>query len=191
MSSRPRDCRAGSGIAVAAGRGRRLSAAEGGRLDRARFQVPHRRGHARAAPALHDGRRARPASRCWCCTARPARRASMLTPAFAGELFGPGQPLDAARYYIILPDAHRPRQIAQALRRPAQRNSRSYNYDDMVDAQYRLLKRGPRHQPPAPGDRQLDGRHADLAVGRRSIRTSWTRWCRWRRSRRRCRAATG
>jgi homoserine O-acetyltransferase/O-succinyltransferase len=31
--------------------------------------------------------------------------ASMLTPAFAGELFGPGQPLDASRYYIILTDA--------------------------------------------------------------------------------------
>src|SRR5882724_7860623 len=30
--------------------------------------------------------------------------ASMLTPAFAGELFGPGQPLDAAKYYIIIPD---------------------------------------------------------------------------------------
>src|SRR5215813_11334836 len=30
---------------------------------------------------------------------------SMLAPAFAGELFGPGQPLDASRYYIILPDA--------------------------------------------------------------------------------------
>lgn len=31
--------------------------------------------------------------------------ARMLTPAFAGELFGPGQPLDASRYHIILPDA--------------------------------------------------------------------------------------
>ena len=30
--------------------------------------------------------------------------ASMLTPAFAGELFGAGQPLDASRYYIIIPD---------------------------------------------------------------------------------------
>src|SRR5881227_2465002 len=29
---------------------------------------------------------------------------SMLTPAFAGELFGAGQPLDATRYYIIIPD---------------------------------------------------------------------------------------
>src|SRR6516165_6942967 len=30
---------------------------------------------------------------------------SMLTPDFAGELFGPGQPLDANRYFVILPDA--------------------------------------------------------------------------------------
>src|SRR5262249_18265938 len=31
--------------------------------------------------------------------------AGFLTPGFAGELFGPGQALDAARYYIILPDS--------------------------------------------------------------------------------------
>ena len=30
---------------------------------------------------------------------------SLLTPDFAGELFGPGQPLDAAKHFIILPDA--------------------------------------------------------------------------------------
>jgi homoserine O-acetyltransferase len=30
--------------------------------------------------------------------------ASMLTPAFAGELFGAGEPLDASKYYIIIPD---------------------------------------------------------------------------------------
>src|SRR5262245_52257679 len=30
--------------------------------------------------------------------------ASMLTPAFAGGLFGPGQPPDAGKYFIILPD---------------------------------------------------------------------------------------
>src|SRR5262245_22915848 len=29
----------------------------------------------------------------------------MLTPAFAGELFGPGQALDARKYFIILPDS--------------------------------------------------------------------------------------
>ncbi len=30
---------------------------------------------------------------------------NMLTPAFAGELFGAGQPLDATKYYIIIPDS--------------------------------------------------------------------------------------
>ena len=29
----------------------------------------------------------------------------MLNPAFGGELFGPGQPLDASKHFIILPDA--------------------------------------------------------------------------------------
>src|SRR3982074_2369943 len=28
--------------------------------------------------------------------------ANMLTPAFAGELFGSGQPLDAAKYYVLI-----------------------------------------------------------------------------------------
>src|SRR5215472_2455739 len=30
---------------------------------------------------------------------------SLLTAQFAGELFGRGQPLDASKYFIILPDA--------------------------------------------------------------------------------------
>ncbi|RYF64374.1 MAG: hypothetical protein EOO22_24460, partial [Comamonadaceae bacterium] len=29
----------------------------------------------------------------------------LLQPAFGGELFGPGQPLDAGKFFIILPDA--------------------------------------------------------------------------------------
>ena len=64
--------------------------------------------------------------------------ASMLTPVFAGELFGAGQPLDATRHYIILPDAIGTGQTAKpsdGLRAAFPR----YNYDDMVDAQYRLL----------------------------------------------------
>jgi homoserine O-acetyltransferase len=64
--------------------------------------------------------------------------AGMLNPAFGGELFGPGQPLDARRYYVILPDAIGTGQSSKpsdGLRAafPA------YNYDDMVRAQYRLL----------------------------------------------------
>jgi len=64
---------------------------------------------------------------------------SMLTPAFAGELFGPGQVLDASRYYIILPDAigtGKSTRPSDGLRAAFPK----YNYDDMVDAQYRLVK---------------------------------------------------
>src|SRR5258707_234825 len=61
-----------------------------------------------------------------------------LSQGFAGELFGPGQPLDAARYYIILTDAvghGRSSKPSDGLRAKFPR----YNYDDMVDAHYRLL----------------------------------------------------
>lgn len=67
--------------------------------------------------------------------------ANMLTKEFAGELFGPGQPLDASRYFIILPDAlgtgksTRPSDGLRA-RFP------KYNYEDMVLAQYRLVTEG-------------------------------------------------
>lgn len=64
--------------------------------------------------------------------------ASMLTPAFAGEMFGAGQPLDAGKYFIILPDSvghGRSSKPSDGLRAKFPR----YNYDDMVQAQYRLL----------------------------------------------------
>lgn len=67
--------------------------------------------------------------------------ATLLTKDFAGELFGPGQPLDASRYFIILPDAlgtgksTRPSDGLRA-RFP------KYNYEDMVLAQYRLVTEG-------------------------------------------------
>ena len=66
---------------------------------------------------------------------------SMLTPAFAGELFGAGQPLDASKYFIIIPDGighGRSSKPSDGMKTafPA------YNYDDMVEAQYRLIKQG-------------------------------------------------
>jgi len=67
--------------------------------------------------------------------------ARMLTKDFAEELFGPGQPLDASRYYLILPDALGTGQSSRpsdGLRAKFPR----YNYDDMVLAQYRLLTEG-------------------------------------------------
>jgi homoserine O-acetyltransferase len=67
--------------------------------------------------------------------------ASMLTPAFAGELFGPGQPLDASKYYIIIPDGigHGKSSKPSDGMKAAFPN---YDYDDMVEAQYRLISEG-------------------------------------------------
>jgi homoserine O-acetyltransferase len=65
----------------------------------------------------------------------------MLSPAFAGELFGPGQPLDASKYLIILPDAvgaGKSSKPSDGLRARFPK----YNYDDMVAAQYRLVTEG-------------------------------------------------
>lgn len=61
-----------------------------------------------------------------------------LTPKFAGELFGPGQALDARRYYLILPDSvggGKSSKPSDGLRMRFPR----FNYDDAVLAQYRLV----------------------------------------------------
>ena len=66
---------------------------------------------------------------------------NMLTPAFAGELFGPGQPLDASKYYIIIPDGLGHGKSAK----PSDGMKTAfpkYDYNDMVDAQYRLVTEG-------------------------------------------------
>jgi homoserine O-acetyltransferase len=64
-----------------------------------------------------------------------------LQPQFADELYGPGQPLDISRYFVILPDniGHgRSSKPSDGLRMrfPA------YDYDDMVEAQRRMLVDG-------------------------------------------------
>ena len=65
----------------------------------------------------------------------------MLSDGFAGALFGPGQPLDASRHYLIMPDsigAGGSSKPSDGMRAKFPR----YNYDDMVEAQYRLVKDG-------------------------------------------------
>jgi homoserine O-acetyltransferase len=62
----------------------------------------------------------------------------MLNKNFAGELFGPGHPLDAAKYFIILPDALGAGKSSKPSNELRMRFPK-YNYDDMVQAQYRLL----------------------------------------------------
>ena len=78
--------------------------------------------------------------------------ASMLTPTFAGELFGPGQPLDAGKYFIIIPDG-----IGHGKSLKPSDGMKTafphYDYDDMVDAQYRLVTEG------------LGIRHLRLVIG--------------------------
>jgi homoserine O-acetyltransferase len=61
-----------------------------------------------------------------------------LQPQFADELFGPGQPLDITRYWIIMPDNIGHGQSSKPsdglhMRFP------HYDYDDMVALQHRLL----------------------------------------------------
>ena len=64
-----------------------------------------------------------------------------LRPQFADELYGPGQPLDIRRYWIILPDnighgkSSKPSDGLK-MRFP------KYDYDDMVEAQHRMLTEG-------------------------------------------------
>jgi homoserine O-acetyltransferase/O-succinyltransferase len=78
--------------------------------------------------------------------------AQFLRPEFAGELFGPGQPLDVTKYFVVLPDgighgkSSKPSDGLRA-RFP------NYGYRDMVEAQYRLLREG------------LDVNHLRLVMG--------------------------
>ena len=64
-----------------------------------------------------------------------------LRPQFAGELFGPGQPLDATKYFIVMPDgighgkSSKPSDGLHA-------HFPHYGYTDMVTAQFRLLTEG-------------------------------------------------
>ena len=62
-------------------------------------------------------------------------------PEFAGELFGPGQPLDAARFYTVLPDGIGHGQSSKPSDGLRGRFPH-YGYLDMIEAQRRLLAEG-------------------------------------------------
>jgi homoserine O-acetyltransferase len=64
-----------------------------------------------------------------------------LRPQFADELYGPGEPLDIRKYWIILPDniGHgKSSKPSDGLRMKFPK----YDYDDMVEAQHRMLTEG-------------------------------------------------
>jgi homoserine O-acetyltransferase len=71
---------------------------------------------------------------------------------FAGELFGPGQPLDAVRYFIVMPDGIGHGQSSKPSDGLHARFPH-YGYRDMVEAQFRLLTEG------------LDVNHLRLILG--------------------------
>jgi len=64
-----------------------------------------------------------------------------LQPQFADELYGPGQPLDIGRYYVVLPD-----NIGHGGSSKPSDGMRmhfpKYDYDDMIEAQHRMLTEG-------------------------------------------------
>jgi homoserine O-acetyltransferase len=66
---------------------------------------------------------------------------SLLNPVFSDVLFGPGQPLDITRYFIILPDdighgaSSKPSDALHA-------HFPQYDYDDMVKSQHAMLTEG-------------------------------------------------
>src|SRR5207247_1758546 len=105
-----------------------------------------------------------------------------LTPAFAGILFAPEQMLDATQYFIVLPDNIGHGQSSKPsdglhMRFP------HYDYDDMVELQYRLVTQG------------LGLNHLRLVIGtamggmhtwlwESSLRNLWAvllLWPRWRK----------
>lgn len=63
---------------------------------------------------------------------------SLLSSRFGGHLFGAGQPLDAARHLIVLPDAIGHGDSAKPSDGKRTKFPR-YNYADMVEAQYRVV----------------------------------------------------
>ncbi|MBP0465154.1 alpha/beta fold hydrolase [Roseomonas sp. PWR1] len=65
----------------------------------------------------------------------------MLAANFGGQLFGPGQPLDATRHFVVIPDSigtGNSSKPSDGLRAAFPR----YTYDDMVAAQHRLVTEG-------------------------------------------------
>jgi homoserine O-acetyltransferase len=67
--------------------------------------------------------------------------AEFLLPSLADELFGPGQPLDAARHYIIMPDGLGRGGSAKPSDGLKGRFPH-YGYQDLVQGQYRLVTEG-------------------------------------------------
>jgi homoserine O-acetyltransferase/O-succinyltransferase len=67
--------------------------------------------------------------------------AQFIRPEFAGELFGKDQPLDATKFFIVLPDGIGHGKSSKPSDGMPAKFPR-YGYRDMIEAQYRLLTEG-------------------------------------------------
>src|SRR6184192_3120014 len=67
--------------------------------------------------------------------------AQFIRPEFAGELFGKDQPLDATKFFIVLPDGIGHGKSSKPSDGMHAKFPR-YGYRDMIEAQYRLLTEG-------------------------------------------------
>ena len=120
---------------------------DGWGVRRSQFQVSLRRIIVGGAASLHDAGetgpgRSRPHDECRADLAWHGRQRPSISGAdFAGELFGPGQPLDARRYFIVLPDGVSHGQSSKPSDGLHAHFPR-YDYDDRVAIHYRLLNDG-------------------------------------------------
>jgi homoserine O-acetyltransferase/O-succinyltransferase len=103
--------------------------------------LPELRIHYRSLGSIHRGANGKVDNAVLIMHGTTGSGEQFMRDTFAGELFGPGQPLDATKYFIVLPDAighgasSKPSDGLHA-RFP------KYAYDDMVSADYRLLTEG-------------------------------------------------
>ena len=100
---------------------------------------------------------------------------NFLSSAIGGQLFGSGQPLDATKYYLIMPDgigrggSSKPSDGMHA-------KFPHYGYLDVVEGQYRLVTEGLgiKHLKLCSARQWAECR---LGSGEKNILTPWTRSC--------------
>ena len=95
--------------------------------------------------------------------------AQFIRPEFAGELFGKDQPLDATKFFIVLPDGIGHGKSSKPSDGMHAKFPR-YGYLDMIERRLPIAHRRPRRESRAAGDGHVDGRNAHLAVGRAASR---------------------
>ncbi len=104
-------------------------------------RLPEVRLHYRTLGTLRKDANGRATNAVWIGHGTGGTGTQFLGRNFSGELFGPGQPLDASQYFIILPDhiGHgQSSKPSDGLRAKFPR----YGYLDMIDLQHRLLTEG-------------------------------------------------